>query len=328
MAAQAVNSPDPNVAAVSGENTGAGIGVSGKASSNFGVAGFSVSSHGVHGESTTNHAVHGESIQGRGVVGISQTFVGVTGESTSNDGVFGTSQTGIGVRGTCTGNNFGVAGFSDIAHGVHGESRTNHAVHGESPEGRGVIGISQSFIGTTGQSTTNDGVLGISTSGIGVHGKGGKLAGFFEGDVVVTGDIRLGNADCAEDFDVAGRELADLGTVMVLNESGELVASTRPFDKRVAGVISGAGDYKPGIVLDRRENEPGRQPIGLVGKVYCKVDAQFGPILAGDLLTTSPTTGHAMATHDPIQSFGAVIGKALRPQPSGQGLIPILIALQ
>jgi hypothetical protein len=35
-----------------------------------------------------------------------------------------------------------------------------------------------------------------------------------------------------------------------------------------------------------------------------------------------------MKATDPLQAFGAVIGKALRPLGRGHGLIPILIALQ
>ena len=65
-----------------------------------------------------------------------------------------------------------------------------------------------------------------------------------------------------------------------------------------------------------------------MGKVYCKVDAQYAPIEVGDLLTTSPTPGHAMKAADPLKGFGSVIGKALRPLNGGQGMIPILIALQ
>jgi hypothetical protein len=65
-----------------------------------------------------------------------------------------------------------------------------------------------------------------------------------------------------------------------------------------------------------------------VGKVFCKVDAQYGAIAVGDLLTTSPTLGHAMKATKPHKAFGAVIGKALRPLQDGCGLIPILIALQ
>jgi hypothetical protein len=176
-------------------------------------------------------------------------------------------------------------------------------------------------------------VLGISTSGIGVHGKG-KLGGFFEGDVKVvgsvdvTGDVLLVNADCAEDFDIAAGGTVDAGTVMVLNDAGKLTASAHAYDRRVVGVVSGAGSYKPGMVLDRRDTGALRQPIGLLGKVFCKVDAQFCAIAVGDSLTTSPTPGHAMATNDPIRSFGAVIGKALQPLSRGQGVIPILITLQ
>jgi len=205
---------------------------------------------------------------------------------------------------------------SDTGFGVSGQSKTNHGVHGESSEGRGVVGI------------------GTSAQGIGVFGKGGKFAGAFEGDVQVTGnldvtgDVRLHNADCAEDFDIAAAATIEPGTVMVLTDAGELAASAQAYDRRVAGVISGAGQYKPGIVLDRRDTGTLRQPIGLLGKVFCKVDAQFSAIAVGDLLTTSPTRGHAMATNDPIRSFGAVIGKALSPLAEGQGVIPILIALQ
>jgi hypothetical protein len=65
-----------------------------------------------------------------------------------------------------------------------------------------------------------------------------------------------------------------------------------------------------------------------MGKVYCKVDASYGEIEVGDLLTTSPTHGQAMKVIDPLKAFGSVIGKALRPFKEGQGLIPILIALQ
>ncbi len=140
--------------------------------------------------------------------------------------------------------------------------------------------------------------------------------------------MRFLNADCAEEFDVADGLLIEPGTVMVLDCNGALAASQRAYDKRVAGVVSGGGDYKPGIVLDKRDTGVLRQPIALLGKVFCKVDAQFGAIAVGDLLTTSPTPGHAMMTSDPHKSFGAVIGKALRALEGGQGVIPVLVALQ
>jgi hypothetical protein len=142
------------------------------------------------------------------------------------------------------------------------------------------------------------------------------------------GDIVLQNADCAEEFDIAAAENVEPGTVMVLDQEGKLQQSREAYDKKVAGVISGAGDYKPGIVLDKQHSQNKRLPVALVGKVYCKVDAESSPIAVGDVLTTSSTPGHAMKACDPLRAFGAVIGKALRPIIAGQGLIPILIALQ
>ncbi len=82
-------------------------------------------------------------------------------------------------------------------------------------------------------------------------------------------------------------------------------------------------------MLDKRQSTTGnRQPVALMGKVFCKVDAQFGAIEVGDLLTTSYTPGHAMKVDDPVKSLGAMIGKALSPLKEGQGMIPILVALQ
>lgn len=144
--------------------------------------------------------------------------------------------------------------------------------------------------------------------------------------VEVTGDIVLPNADCAEYFD--GDEDAEPGTVVVLDVAGGVRPSAAAYDKRVAGVVSGAGDLRPGLLLDGGRRDRGRRPVALMGKVHCKVDSRYGDVEVGDLLTTSPTPGHAMKA-DPAQAFGAVIGKALRPLRDGSAeLVPILIALQ
>jgi hypothetical protein len=146
-------------------------------------------------------------------------------------------------------------------------------------------------------------------------------------------DVNLEGGDCAEEFDVLGDEQVDPGTVLVLTEDGLLRASGQPYDRKVAGVVSGAGGYKPGILLDRTEQRGSssaarRVPVALVGKVYCKVDATSSAVAVGDLLTTSQTPGHAMRVADPSRGFGAVLGKALRSLKEGRGLIPILVALQ
>jgi hypothetical protein len=149
-----------------------------------------------------------------------------------------------------------------------------------------------------------------------------------DGTITVPGDIVLQNADCAEEFAVTDCDGIESGTVMVLGEEGSLRPSTEAYDKKVAGVISGAGDLKPGLILDKQPESTDRMPIALMGKVNCKVDAQYGLIEVGDLLTTSPTPGHAMKATDPAKALGAVIGKALKPFREGTGFIPILISLQ
>jgi hypothetical protein len=148
------------------------------------------------------------------------------------------------------------------------------------------------------------------------------------GSIRVTGDVILAGADCAEYFDVEDAQALQPGTVMVVGDADRLQQSGEAYDKRVAGVLSGAGDYRPGIILDKQQLQKNRLLLALTGKVFCNVDAQYSPIGVGDLLTTSPTLGHAMRAEDPCKAFGAVIGKALRPLAEGQGLIPILVALQ
>lgn len=259
------------------------------------------------------------------VVGTSETSVAVSGQSHSSTGVDGWGFPGV--KGTSTTSD-GLSGLTGTGIGVRGQSATGIGVYGESTGADGVFGSAHAT-GRSGVVGTHDG------GGNGVYGRASApgFAGWFDGSVRVTGDITVhdvfvGGGDCAEDFDISDAALADPGTVMVLDQQGALQPSFRPYDRKVAGIISGAGDYKPGIVLDRRQSEKSRMPIALVGKVYCKVDAQYFAIEVGDLLTTSPTSGHAMKADDPLKAFGAVIGKALRPLAEGQGMIPVLIALQ
>ena len=59
-----------------------------------------------------------------------------------------------------------------------------------------------------------------------------------------------------------------------------------------------------------------------------KVDASFGPIHAGDLLTTSPHSGYAMKAEEDKITFGSVIGKALAGLDTGTGTIPVMVTLK
>jgi hypothetical protein len=223
--------------------------------------------------------------------------------------------------------------------GIYAEAKTGHS-YGEATvtaknlaDGPGIFAESTKWNGVHAQTSSDKAaVAAINTGGgpgIWAESKtGSRLAGHFEGNVEVTGDIYLTNADCAEDFEISVAEQIDAGTVMALNDVGQLEPGKIPYDKRVAGVVSGAGDLKPALILGRRQGQKDKLPIALVGRVNCRVDANYGPIEVGDLLTTSPTVGYAMKASDPTRSFGAVIGKALRPLKNGTDLIPILVALQ
>jgi hypothetical protein len=341
-----------------GESTNQGqgptwIGVYGRSSSTIGGAG-------VYGENTVGPAIIGVSHgNGDGVYGESKDFEGVRGVSHAawhggvvgvNDnantdpnnpagpGVYGTSP-GSGVVGESTGPGwFGIYGKTASntgGAGAGGENTQNGpGVFGKSVGGAGVLGISQNGEGVHGEthSSALAAVAGISLTGTGagIYGenKGSGPAGYFKGSVMVTGDILLANMDCAEDFNIAGCDPIEPGTVMIIDQEGALQPSQTAYDKRVAGVISGAGTLKPGIVLGKLDVQDNRMPLALVGRVYCKVDARYSPVEVGDLLTTSPTTGHAMKAHDPFKAFGAVIGKALGSLSHGEGLVPILVALQ
>ena len=59
------------------------------------------------------------------------------------------------------------------------------------------------------------------------------------------------------------------GDVMIIDENDRLRKCISAYDKRVAGVLSGAGEYKPAIVLDRKIGPHRRVPVALVGKTYC-----------------------------------------------------------
>jgi hypothetical protein len=257
--------------------------------------------------------------------------VGVWGQSKTWHGVYGRSESTTGGQGVNGEGHVGVAGVGHTWIGVYGETRgTANGPSGVLGEGgAGGVGVKghASGVGLAG-------VAGYSLTGKGpgIFGQGNP-AGHFNGNVIVTGtldvgvDIRLVNADCAEEFDVEFGPI-EPGVVVVLSDGGRLLASSVAYDKRVAGVVSGAGGYRPGLTLDAQHATAERVPVALMGKVYCRVDAESAPIEIGDMLTTATTPGHAMKARDATRAFGAVIGKALGSLTTGRGLIPILVTLQ
>ncbi|RBP12938.1 hypothetical protein DFR50_113130 [Roseiarcus fermentans] len=323
--------------AVFGTASGNGPGAQGNAFGPQSVGVWGQGRIGVQGNgSGDGEGVRGVGAQGPGVTGTSQTQAGVQGTSVTGFGVHGTSADGDGVHGDAAGNgSSGVAGFNSAGgHGVWGGSASGIGVYGQSGAG-GAPAIYAKNTGG-GAAALLDGKVAVSsdlTVGGAAHVAQALTVASdltVNGTIHVANDILLGGgADCAEEFDVAAGCDASPGTVMIIDDSGALVPSAQAYDKRVVGVISGAGAYRPAITLDRQDRPSGRRGVvALVGKAFCKVDAGFGAIRAGDLLSASPTPGHAMRAADQAQAFGAVLGKALQPLPEGTGLVAMLIALQ
>src|SRR4029077_975937 len=265
---------------VFGNNTSAG---NASAPGGSGVFGLTVAPGGVGVFGSNNNLTSGRGVQGNG----------------AEVGVSGFSPTGVGVRGEAGG--VGVVGF-------HGDPRLQE-IQLPNIDKAGVFGASQDGAGVVGYASRPAAdVFGVAAfGGLLASAVTNPLAAKFEGNVQVDGDIFLFGADCAEHFDVADARALEPGTVMVINNNGILEPSSQAYDKRVAGVISGAGSHKTGIVLDKQPSEEHRKPIALIGKVNCKVDARHSPVEVGDLLTTSSTPGHAMKASEPRKAFGSVI---------------------
>jgi hypothetical protein len=167
---------------------------------------------------------------------------------------------------------------------------------------------------------------GTETVGLYANFTGGKSR-------VVTHVLQItGGSDLSEQFDInAVHEELKPGMVVAIDPDhpGQLVVSTKRYDRTVAGIVSGAGGVMPGMLMGQTDTTAnGRHPVALTGRVYCLADADEGAIRPGDLLTTADVPGHAMKVADHAAAQGAIIGKAMTALKSGQGLVLVLVSLQ
>ena len=270
---------------------------------------------------------------GYGIHGVSDDR-GVYGFSATGEGVSGTSNSGIGVRGQAYSTG-GVAvkgdvGSSDNSTGGWFEAgaSTGKAVYAlASGGGKAVVAEAS---GTSGIA------VDATSSNIGLKATGGQAAAEFYGNLKIYEHgttnlvLELGKGlDYAEGFNVSSRcDRVGPGTVLVIDAEnpGELAISTRPYDRRVAGIVSGARGLGAGVRLGGGSFD---HDVALAGRVYCNVVAGAEPIQPGDLLTTSHVPGHAMKVADAAASQGAILGKAMEPLAAGQsGTILVLVTLQ
>lgn len=295
--------------------SGPAIGVAGNNSSPDGFAVYGYSSPqgtAVRGEATNDAGVWGSSIDWVGTYGYSAKAIGVMGESPNGGGVFGKSTKW---------------------RGVTGESIDEHGVFGSSTNGAGVAGISQNWVGVRGVTGSSNAAISAQNTGTGpgiyATSAGGPAAVF--AGIARTEVLQItGGSDLAERFQVSDGATAEPGTVMVIDPDnpGHLTPATTAYDRKVAGVVSGAGDVATGLVLHQEGVLEGDTIVAIAGRVYVQAEALSGPIMPGDMLTTSDMPGYVMAAADHDRAQGAVIGKAMTGLSSGTGLVLVLINLQ
>lgn len=121
--------------------------------------------------------------------------------------------------------------------------------------------------------------------------------------------LEITGGDVAEARHPAMGHIIEPGMVVVFdeNEPGTIRTTTKPYDKKAAGVVSGKGKYFAGVCLLEGELKKGALPVAQIGTVEVYA---IGPVEVGDLLTTSAVPGHAMAATDPYKCLGTIIGKA------------------
>jgi len=342
------NEPDTSRATSSSpilliSNLGGGNGIDGRSTNGVGVSARSENSDGAVGWTGAGNK--------SGVFGHSTNGKGVTGRSDNNDGVVGwtggTDKSGVFGRSV---NGYGITGRSDNSYGVFGTSKTTYAAFFRSDNDH----LDLALGGAVGRINTdpnnqnsilylssnhdvivkldNDGgensvfrVKNSNGSDVCTVNEDGDMALYHQGNKI----IELGTGlDYAEGFEVLDKSGIVPGTVLVIdpNNPGKLAVSDIAYDHKVAGIVAGAKGLCSGVRLGAGNFD---YDVALAGRVYCNVDATYGEVSPGDLLTTSPTPGYAMVVKDHAKAQGAILGKAMGKVPRGRkGQILVLVTLQ
>jgi len=345
--------------------SGANAGVWGSSVDDSGVYGESTNWHGVTGVSLNQVGVTGSSTNFDGVWGdtSADNAVGVAGWGfdpctvDSTPPCFLRPRNATGVSGQALANGTGVFGRSAAGNGVWGEAQLGgYGVLGHSATGVSVAGFATGYDkpdlnssgfgtpaamfggpnGVIGYSKANggNGVSGVArvSGSVGIAGYAYDNTGYaakFYGKTATTILEIQGGGDLAELFDVS-HEKAEPGTLMIIDvaDPGHLTISRSAYDTRVAGIVSGAGDVRPGLILHQEGVMEGDTQVAIAGRVYVKATSSNGSIKPGDLLTTSDVPGYAMKATDHDRAQGAVIGKAMTGLTDDTGLVLVLVNLQ
>ncbi len=141
--------------------------------------------------------------------------------------------------------------------------------------------------------------------------------------------VQITGADVAEKFPVSEEVKPGMVVAIDPEHPGKLCLSRGAYNRRVAGVVSGANGLPAGAVLGNLPGQENAIPIALSGRVWVYCDATDHPVEPGDLLTTAEQIGHAMAVTDYERAHGTVIGKAMTGLKNEKsGLVLVLVNLQ
>lgn len=338
-------------------NLSTGLALSGLSTAGVGVLGGSADAaqFGVWGVNTGG---------GYGVGGSSGglTTAGVWGANSGlGVGVLGTSLNGVAVKGSMTGT--GAAGFFEINNAGSSNTALRTATNGtgsaffatgrgktfsnatmrientQTDQGMAAYVFNNSNFATAHVQNNGSGqILWIEHHGTGdyIVATNGSEWKFWVDNAGVTHTKVLeimGGSDLSERFEIADAGVGiEPGMVVSIDphREGQLTPSREPYDRKVAGIVSGAGGVHPGMLMGQAGSAvaDGSHPVALSGRVYCKVTAANGPVLPGDLLTTSSLPGHAMRVDDHGRAPGSIIGKAMSRLEKGTGLVLVLVNLQ
>lgn len=258
-----------------------------------------------------------------------------TSEPSPSYGVYGRVQPKAG-SGRNTVNTYGVFGqninglssgyLAGDRVGVRGDYRVGTRVHKY-----GMLGTSEYGVYAENSSGTALYAVAKKEGETAIHAvaTGDGFAGLFEGALRITGGSDLSEPFNIQPLQKGSKPLPGMLVSIDTDKPGQLVVSSEAYDRKVAGVISGAGGIKPGMLMGQNGTiADGTNPVALSGRIYCLADADLGVIKPGDLLTTSKTPGHAMLVTDYSKAQGAVIGKAMTALEKGKGLVLVLVSLQ
>ncbi|MGE0885530.1 MAG: beta strand repeat-containing protein [Blastocatellales bacterium] len=288
---------------------------------NNGTGGLGVGVYGSHAGG--GWGVYGVAPNGRGVYGSSSGGIGVYGNSSTSNGIYassnGQARNAASLRANNTNSNGGMAAYltnnSNFATAHFANANTGEVLYLQANGGPFIKAVNND---------ESEAVFTVNYNG-----------------TTVTKVLQItGGADLAEQFEINESPVSvgdktgvqpSAGLIVSIDpdEPGKLVVSNQAYDRKVAGIISGAGGVKTGMIMSQAGSiADGAQPVALTGRVYCWADASSGSIEPGDLLTTSTVPGHAMKINDYAKAHGAIVGKAMTSLKSGRGLVLVLVTLQ